>query len=183
MQQLFPDGVLWANVGHEVDLASCLSLWGSALGIAPDASLANKIRSELARRRMLLVLDDVWSLEDASALMLGGQACGCILTTNSRVLAHLFAPDGVVEVGELDEASARDLLHKHLPMDVLIKAAVDPTILDRVIVTERFGDLPLEVIRAARDMRSLAASGQTQRLLDDQRWRCAGTASFSAHWP
>ncbi len=70
----FRDGILWAGLGPHPNLFGLLSRWGSLLKVTAMEKLnsidawAVALRTAIGQRRMLLVLDDVWQIEDALAL-------------------------------------------------------------------------------------------------------------------
>src|SRR5262245_35068241 len=100
----FHDGVLWAGLGRSPDLPALLRAWGTALGIPAGelagpreiAELAQAVHTAIGLRRILLIADDVWQLEAAQALHVGGPFCGHLLTTRLAVLARQFAYGGAV---------------------------------------------------------------------------------------
>ena len=71
----FEDGVLWVGLGRQPDILALLGMWGMVLNIAPDhmAKLASVkerakiIHAAIGTRRMLLVMDDAWQVEDGLA--------------------------------------------------------------------------------------------------------------------
>jgi hypothetical protein len=94
VQQAFPDGILWATMGQKPDLVNQLRLWIQALGgaIVESAPMIDSLRLVLAQllqeRSCLLILDDVWSYEDAEQFRLGGPHCRLLLTTRQAEIAH-----------------------------------------------------------------------------------------------
>ena len=112
----FSDGILWAGLGPRPQIAGHLSRWATLLGV--DATivkqndsnnvLTKRIRAAIGMRRMLLVIDDAWSLEDVLALSVGGPNCACLLTTRLPPLA--LASHEAITVPELDEDESLALL-------------------------------------------------------------------------
>src|SRR5579875_3675300 len=93
LQEQFRDGILWVGLGPQPNIPALLGRWGALLGIAvaesvqtggPDA-WALALRMAIGKRHMLLVLDDVWRLEDALALQVAGPHCSYLLTTRFPV--------------------------------------------------------------------------------------------------
>lgn len=115
----FPDGVLWTSLGPAPNLHSELAGWGRALNTEEilraltlkeaTTLLANLLR----RRRMLLIVDDVWEADHAVPFR---QACGgdCALLVTTRqpgVASGLSLPDeAVYNLPALTEERALELL-------------------------------------------------------------------------
>jgi tetratricopeptide (TPR) repeat protein len=83
----FPDGVLWVSLGEGADIQIAQAVWGSALGNdlsqLPDAaSRTAALRSLLADRICLMVIDDATDIEQIKALNVGGSNCVRIITTD-----------------------------------------------------------------------------------------------------
>jgi NB-ARC domain/Trypsin-like peptidase domain len=121
----FPDGVLWGRLtqhGNGADepkhsAGTILTIqrdWMHALG-RDDTAITGTERGkadlldELKDRAVLLVLDDVWSVEEVEALRVGGPHCGMVLTTQRAEVA-----DGaeLVELGPLTAGESLRLLKR-----------------------------------------------------------------------
>jgi tetratricopeptide (TPR) repeat protein len=106
LREKYPHGVLWAKLGEQPDVSGILRAWGEALNILPndpdwyiDQQHAAKImRQALARRRMLLIIDDVWQLDVVNVLKLGGSNCAHVVTTYLMSVALDFDVQGAVTV-------------------------------------------------------------------------------------
>jgi hypothetical protein len=117
IQQLFPDGILWATLGNEVrdtDIERKLRDWVTALGGAVvDAASLEQVREEVARlladRACLLIIDDVWRYKQAEAFMVGGAGCRVLLTTRDAEIARALNAD-VHPIPPMSEAEAVRLL-------------------------------------------------------------------------
>jgi hypothetical protein len=91
VQERFPDGIVWQRVGRNPakieerieEIAEKLNAGGDFTRFDPEA-----YRSLMSRRRVLLVLDDVWDFWHVQHLLLGAQARG-----TSRVLITSRKPD------------------------------------------------------------------------------------------
>ena len=117
----FPDGVLWATVGPSPSLRPTLEAWGWALGEnlviepSPEACGA-RLQSLLRHKRMLLIVDDVWSLPTGRAFLLGGPLCRTVITTREPWLAYAFAtPEQSLRVDVLSPAASLQLLRRLAP--------------------------------------------------------------------
>jgi len=113
----FPDGVLYANLRAEAEQpatpAAVLDYFLRALGV-PDQDLpadlrvaAARYRSELAGRRVLVVLDNAANEAQARALLPGTPGSAAILTSRARLALHEAVP---LTLDLLDEDDAVRLL-------------------------------------------------------------------------
>ncbi|GHH76443.1 AfsR/SARP family transcriptional regulator [Promicromonospora soli] len=163
----FPDGQLYVNLrGYDPDQpmrpADALARFLAALGVAErDIPLdsderAARYRSELAERRMLIVLDNAGSVAQVRPL-LPGSGTSLVLVTSRDSLAGLFAVHGAHQVGLdlLPAAEAVDLLHRLIGDRVVTERAAAATL------AEQCARLPLAlrvaaVLATPRPDRSLA---------------------------
>jgi len=81
-------------------------------------SLGRALRAAIGHRRLVLVIDDAWSLADALALRVGGPNCAHLVTTRFPTVAWQFAPTGTLAVGELSAADGAALLAALAPTAV-----------------------------------------------------------------
>lgn len=120
----FPDGQLYVNLrgfdpsGTPMPPSEAVRRFLGALGVParripadPEEQVA-LYRSELAGRRMLLVLDNARSVEQVRPLLPGSPGSLVLLTSRNR-LAELVAVDGAVPL-------TLDLLTRHEARDLLI---------------------------------------------------------------
>ena len=123
VQAHFPDGVLWAPLGPRPHMPSLLTRWATQLGITssdienPENPLAwrRALRSALDSRRILLVIDDAWTIEDARTLQIGGKQCAHLLTTCQSEVALKLAHQQAIPVPQLEEADGLALLARYVP--------------------------------------------------------------------
>lgn len=113
LQDDFADGVLWANTTTSA-LQDTLDLWARAYGydfsrLADVESRATAVRSLLAERTTLIVLDNVEDASQVRSLLPTSPTCACLLTTRDlEVTASLnFQPH---PVNELSPQSGLQLL-------------------------------------------------------------------------
>ncbi|MEU3647412.1 BTAD domain-containing putative transcriptional regulator [Lentzea sp. NPDC034063] len=141
--EAFPDGQLYANlrgfdpstapVRPEVVLRSFLD----ALGVEPEAipadadAQASVFRSVLARRRMLIVLDNARDAAQIVPLLPGSGPSRVVVTSRNR-LAALVSAHGAypLTLDVLDDAEARAVLVGHLGED---RVAAEPDAVDAVL--------------------------------------------------
>ncbi len=166
VRRRFPDGILWAGLGPEPNVLGLLGAWGAALGLAPqelarlsrEEDRARAIRSVVANRRMLLVVDDVWEAEDGLCFLVGGPNCAFLATTRFPAVAVHVARDEFVVVPELSEEEGVALLEHLAP-------AVAGTVPDDVRDLVRSVDgLPLALTLMGKYLRAQAYGGQPRRV-------------------
>jgi transcriptional regulator with XRE-family HTH domain len=181
LQAHFDGGILWATLGTTPDLAALLRHWAGLLAVplqeqdrgsrTPSDALeewGQTLRAAIGKRRMLLVLDDVWSYAAALRLMVGGPECAYLLTTRLPAVAFCFANERALHVPELDEAQSLALLARFAPLAVSSeRSAVEALV-------KASGGLPLALILMARYLQAQAYSEQPRRLRAAlERLQCA----------
>lgn len=111
-------GVLWASLGPEVYPMRHLRRWANVLGLdslpAELRAAQDILRVAIGRRRILFVLDDVWTQADVTPLRIGGQTCRYLVTTRQPGLARQLCQQ-VFQVQDLTEEAAFALLIAGLP--------------------------------------------------------------------
>lgn len=163
VREAYPDGVLWAGLGQQPDLAARLGAWGLALGWQMDEltaipaieDRARALQAALHTRRLLLVLDDAWSLPAARALQLGGPGSARLITTRSPALAAELAGEAALAVPELDLSSGRELLG-------FFASEIPGNSIDQLV--RAVGGLPLALVLMGRHLRLEGRMAQTRRV-------------------
>ncbi|MFD8736688.1 BTAD domain-containing putative transcriptional regulator [Streptomyces sp. NPDC059618] len=147
----FPDGQLYVNLrgfdptGVVVTPEDAIRTFLDALGVPPmriPASLdaqAALYRSMLARRRVLVLLDNARDTEQVRPLLPGSPGCLVIVTSRNQ-LTGLVAGDGAypLTLDQLTPAEAYDLLASRLGPG---RPAAEPRAVDEIV--ERCARLPL----------------------------------------
>ncbi len=141
----FYDGVIWITLGKDSPTLSALRTLGSALQV-PSESLSEegaakmRLQQELAKKRCLIVLDDVWDHKIAAVFkQLIGNASHLLITTRKHDIAHLLG----ARTDTLDALSAEqgaDLLCQYVPQ------APRPIALQ---IADQLGGHPLAIFIAA----------------------------------
>ena len=124
LREHFRDGILWLGLGPHPNVTTLLSRWGRLLGISQEeaARLRNQqdwlewLQQTIGTRQMLLVIDDVWTIEEALTCLVGGPNCSYVLTTRLLDVALQFAGLYVMRVPELDQEASRQLLVQLAPV-------------------------------------------------------------------
>ncbi|MEU9691919.1 AfsR/SARP family transcriptional regulator [Amycolatopsis japonica] len=196
----FPDGQLYLDLcgyapGEPMPSSDALAALLSALlpegtRMPPgQAERAARFRTEVASRRMLVLLDNAATLEQIRPLLPGTHTCAVVVTSRDS-LAGLVALHGAhrVDVDRLSEADAADLLRR------LIGTRVDTEPEATAELAERCVRLPLTLRLAAelavsrpatplsRLVGELRAAQQTLKLLSsggDQRAAVRAVFSWS----
>jgi DNA-binding XRE family transcriptional regulator len=83
VQQYFQHGILWVGPGIQPDVQELLGRWGVLVGL-PASEMgtiknydewARTLRALIGMRRMLLIIDDVWDVDEALMFLVGGPNC------------------------------------------------------------------------------------------------------------
>ncbi|MGI5215748.1 ATP-binding protein [Plantactinospora sp. CA-290183] len=164
----FPDGQLYVNLrGYDtdrpVDAGDALAGFLSALGVAARdvpvdmAERAARYRTELADRRMLILLDNASSVEQVRPLLPGTASCA-VLVTSRDSLAGLVAVHGArrLDLDLLPDADAIAFLRRLIGR----RAEAEPTA--AATLAAQCARLPLSLRVAAE----LAVSRPTRPLTD-----------------
>ena len=136
--RMFPDGVLWARLGRQEQVAAELAAWLRSVRVEPGSAadpdhLSARMAAVLRHARMLLVVDDAWDEAAAERFTIGGSGCATVLTTRARSIADRIAtsPAFVHVLPVLDDGAAVNLLAALCPavfharrdsLDALVRA-------------------------------------------------------------
>ena len=166
IQEHFRDGILWAGLGPQPNIAGHLSRWGRLLGISENTMAAissveewaKTLRAIIGSRFMLLVIDDAWNVEDALAMKVGGPNCAHLVTTRFPSIATYITVDGATMIQELDEHHSIELLRKLAP------GVVDRETKKASVLVQAVGGLPLALKLMGNYLRKEAHSGRSRRI-------------------
>src|SRR2546421_10083190 len=154
----FPDGQLFVNLrgfepgGTAMDPAEAVRRFLDALGVEPQRIPADPdaqaalYRSELAGRRMLVVLDNARDTPQVRPLLPGAPTC-LVLVTSRHELSGLVAADGAhpVTLDLLTSDEAHQLLARRLDPDRL---AAEPGAVAEIIAACAGLPLALAIVAA-----------------------------------
>ncbi|MCS6774298.1 MAG: NB-ARC domain-containing protein [Anaerolineae bacterium] len=165
--QRFPDGVLWADLSPQTHVLSVLQSWGTALGLSQadlarlsvdENMLGRMIQSALEDRRMLIVLNDAWSADRASKLLLGGPCCCHLVATRFADVALSLAPMHCAQVPPLTAEQGLMLIQTLAPDT----AHCEPEVISEIVAW--CGGLPLALTLVGRYLARVLRSGQPRRI-------------------
>ena len=166
VQEHFRDGILWAGLGPRPNLLAQLGRWGRLFGLTASEmedldsveAWAVSLRSLIDRRKMLLIIDDAWQIEDALAFQVGGLHCAYLLTTRFPEVAHQFTSAGAFTVQELSEDDSISLLQRFVPQVVESRREEVRALVKAV------GGLPLAMTLMGKYLHLQVQSSQPRRL-------------------
>jgi hypothetical protein len=167
----FVDGVLWATATKKRRFLTIASRWGRTLEYPKLVSAASteegigNLRAALADRRILVVLDDLWSLELMSLVRRAiGRGSALLMTTRlpGLVIEAGLPSSRIHHLPPLDRASSLQLLETLCPGVTIDRAAV----CDRLLT--KLECLPIALHVAGRLLRLEQDAGlDTGRVLNE----------------
>jgi hypothetical protein len=116
IRERFPDGVVWVTVGEDavgpelaekVINAVCL-VGGDRPAVTDPVAAAVELGRAVGDRRMLLVVDDVWSAAQVEPFLIGGPGLARLFTTRIRGVVPGWAE--LVRVDQMASGEAEQLL-------------------------------------------------------------------------
>lgn len=165
IQEHYSDGILWANLGPQPDLAEHFSRWGGLVeatisqkqGQSSLADQASAIHQAIGTRHMLVVIDDIWELDAALVCKIGGINCAYVMTTRLPGIA-LQAADDTIALPELNEQQSIALLKHFVPEIVAQERGRIESLIQAV------GGHPLALTTIGNYLRVQTYSGQPRRV-------------------
>lgn len=115
----FPDGVLWASLGQTANLIHLMASWASEFGSddvfrAPTLRQAvERLSGLLRKKRLLMVLDDVWEVEHVSVFKQAlGNDCSLLVATRAPQIINELSirREAIYNLPGLAEDTALELL-------------------------------------------------------------------------
>ena len=148
IQAAFPDGVIWVTIGKDPgNLTEQMKFIGTKLGDSPghytsETAGSDRLRTLLAHKAVLLVLDDVWNAEHIQPFRLEAPRCRTLFTTRDGGIA-LAIGASEVRLGTLNQEQSLELLREWAGRD-------DEKLPD---IAEKLGNLPLALKLAGARLR------------------------------
>ena len=123
LRDAFPDGILWVSLDQSPSLLTEMSSWCIALGspgpspVAKVEDVSRQLGHLLRRRRVLLLVDDVWEPAHAVPFLVGGPGCGMLATSRLDAVAEQLAPTSgaIYRLPLLTEEAGLELLRSRAP--------------------------------------------------------------------
>ena len=120
----FPDGIMWLDVKETCGWANVLQQlrteYPQIKNCYEESDITHEIRDFFANRRMLLVLDDVWSstinILDFFSRIFASSGCKVLVTSRDNELIKTYT-DSVVEIKELLPEEAERMMLKAEPKE------------------------------------------------------------------
>ncbi|HEX7937219.1 MAG TPA: NB-ARC domain-containing protein [Paraburkholderia sp.] len=187
VKKMFPDGVLVARFGKgagDEQAAAVLQNWAVRVNMPAEmraaCSRSDQWRAALqefvSNRRLLVVIDDVWSAGVARSLLLGGH-CAHLVTTRQQAIANDLAGGQVLRLPKLAERQSLRLLKRSAP-NAFFEGPGGEAILKQVKrVASELDGLPLALVLIGASLRSigtedrLAEIGNRLKYLEDVEHR------------
>lgn len=163
VRDYFSDGILWAGLGPNANISNILSRWSRLLGLALEeqtdyAAWTQALRTAIGSRRMLILIDDAWSIEDVLPCKIGGPRCAHLITTRFPTVASHFAVNGPLTLRELNGEDSISLL-RHLAPSVFGKDSPRGLALAQAV-----GGLPLALTLMGNYLRKQAGDNDTRHI-------------------
>jgi|GEM_PF-3459329 len=130
VRRTFPDGIYWIPIGQNVNLTQRMSDLGASLNDSRDNymgdvhSCKTQLMQHLSDKRCLIVLDDVWNIEEVQAFNVIGSNGHIIFTTRNEHIAkqsgHAYKLGGMIEdqaielIGKWSGKTGSDPLYKDI---------------------------------------------------------------------
>ena len=139
VQAFFTDGIFWATLGQQPDILSFLHGWIQALGdynfkpTGIDAASLH-LRTLLADKKALLVVDDLWNVEDIDPFRVAVNQCKLLVTTREVPVKGAIRYD----LDVMTESQSLALLTGYLKHELTLEDQKQAKILAKIV-----GYLPL----------------------------------------
>lgn len=172
IRRTFPDGTLWMTLGKNPTISQHLARWVHLLQeqqvlpqlirqpFAEGASRlawGDNLRELLSTRRMLLIFDDVWSMEDLLACQVAGTQCSTLYTTRFPRIASCVTE--TFPVADLTEKESFSLFTQYA-------APVVPQCSENLrLLLQSVGGHPLALLLMGLALRIEGHTGQMRRIV------------------
>lgn len=174
VKEMFPDGVLAARLGKDARADQALAVlqnWAVRVnlpaGMRAACSSLDQWRGALQEfvknRRLLVVIDDVWSAGGGRSLLLGGH-CAHFVTTRQQAIANDLAGGQVLRLPKLEEDQSLRLLKRSAP-NAFFEGPGGRTIYDQVKrIASRLDGLPLALVLIGSSLRSIGTEDRVAEI-------------------
>ncbi len=180
--EAFPDGVIWIKLGQQPILANrqldlLKFIDGNHRAISDDQDGLICLKKLLSERSCLIILDDVWSMNDARAFDALGQDCRLLVTTrNHEIVRGLGAKEFCLDILSQEDSLKLLAISSGLKLEDLGPKAVE--------VAEECDCLPLALAMVGSMGKAALARGRTdpwEHIL--HRLRSADLEKIKADFP
>lgn len=190
LRDQFPDGVLWAHASTSEPLA-ILDSWARAFqcdfsGLPDVESRAAALRAVLGDKKVLMILDDVWSAARARSLLVGGPRSTVLFTCRDLDIAEVLDAQ-IIPLPVFAAEESQQLLWRIVGQ---ARVMAEAELADEIC--ELLGHLPLALDIAARRLASRPGWSlrgmverlrlQYQRLAELKMGDHEVRASFAVSW-
>lgn len=167
IQEQFHHGMLWINLGPRPETARLLAACGVLLGLSTDelghdASEDEQVKAithVLHLRRMLIIVDDVWSVEEFLPFFkMGGVQCVYLVTTRLPSISLRLANSNALVIQGLGEKESLELLGNFVPTLIYQETQVMHALVRSV------DGLPLALTLMGQNLQLHAHGGQPRRI-------------------
>ena len=154
-EKLF-DQVVMAYVSQTVDLKKIQEEIADALGLkfeeASGPGRAGRLSERLKKKKVLIILDDLWAVLDLAAVGIPSDHGGCKVVLTSRRLSILFNEMGNQNNFHVEHLSEEEAwgLFKKTAGDAIEKPDLKPTAEE---VLRKCGGLPLAIVTVAKALK------------------------------
>lgn len=160
IDEMYPDGTLWAELGPEPDLMLWLATWGDQLGtdLSGYSTLdarARALSTLVHGKKLLVVLDNVWQAPHIRPLLVMGAESHVVVTTRDTQLVTVLSGRNTTHfrIEPLDEDTGLELLGTIAPQ------AVEQDEATARELVRYLGGLPLSITLAGQTVASEFQAG------------------------
>lgn len=159
----FSDGILWLPIGKQSNPMHLLQQCCIALHIeASEHPMAGQnqalLHMAMSTRKMLIIIDDIWDIDDAWQWVIGGPLCSYLVTTRFPWIAAHFDSESAIRVSELAVEGGLSLLALDVPQMVETRGESATTLVKKV------GGLPLAIRTMSHYLQRFVISLQPRRI-------------------
>ena len=140
--------VIWINVGQTPELLSLLNMLATAIS-GTHMSFSDKVKAQdwiqenTAHKESLVVLDDVWDTDHASAFDVLSGNCQLLITTRNSDVVRGLRGSELHKLGGLNKKQARELLARSAQKDLSSLSQEIQLIAEQIL--DECGGLPLAI--------------------------------------